>query len=169
MNPEMNLPPYSNFPNLETSKLLLRQISLDDVEGGMVEIAYFDGVKATDLDGTVEMVEKIEGLYAQGELIHWGIFEKESGALMGSCGYYRGFKAGAGELGGILRSAYRNKGVMKPAMELAIQFAIETMGLSSVFAITSKENIPAQKLLTKLGFVFQDDFEENSLRYIFQG
>ncbi len=162
----LNLPPYHPFPVLETAELLLRRINLEDVDDGMVEIAYFDGTKATDVKGTIEMVEKIEGIYAQGGMIHWGIFEKESGDLVGSCGYYRGFKDGIGELGGILRSAYRNKGLMAPAMEAVIDFAFKSMGLNRVMAITSKKNIAAQKLLDKLGFVYQEDFEETNLKYV---
>ena len=164
-----HLPPYDKFPELETENLLMRQIRLDDVDDGMVEIAYFDGQKASDQTETVEMIEKIEGLYVTGDLIHWGIFQKTDGALVGSCGYYRGFKDGAGEIGGILRPEYRHQGVMQPAIEAAIRFAFETMGLQEVFAITSKENQPAQKLLEKLGFAYESDYKEKNLRYIYQG
>ena len=163
----LNLPPYNSFPVLETDNLLLRQVNLDDVDDNMVEISYFDGVKATDIKGSIEMIEKMHGLYAQGGILHWGIYEKATGALVGSCGYYRGFENGAGELGGILRKPYRNKGLMVPAMNAVIEFAFETIGLQEIFAVTSKENIPAQKLLGKLGFIFQRDHDEKNLRYVY--
>jgi ribosomal-protein-alanine N-acetyltransferase len=162
------LPPYESFPNLETEELLLRRLTLADVDERMVEIGYFSGEKATTEEEAGVMLEKIEALYTQGELMHWGIFSKETGDLVGSCGFYRGFEGGRGEAGGILRAQYRNQGIMQPAIAAIVTFALDTMGLSEIFAVTSKENPAAQKLLIKLGFVYERDHDEKNLRYVYQ-
>jgi ribosomal-protein-alanine N-acetyltransferase len=143
-------PPYSEFPEILSEDILLREITTEDVPA-LVSISYYDGNKAANEAEATMMLKKIEQDYILGNSIHWGIEEKSSGKIVGTCGYYRGFKNDSGELGGILLDEYRGKGFMSQAMRLAIAFGFKK-GLKRIFALTSNENISAIKLLERLNF-----------------
>ncbi|MFV5685249.1 GNAT family N-acetyltransferase [Flavobacterium sp. GB2R13] len=85
--------------------------------------------------------------------------------MIGTCGYYRGFEEGAGELGCVLLQQYRGQGFMTSAMLLAIDFGINNIGLKRVWAITTKQNEKAIKLLEQLNFTKIADLDDNEIEY----
>ncbi|MBC7774441.1 MAG: GNAT family N-acetyltransferase, partial [Phycisphaerae bacterium] len=117
----MNLPPYDTFPNLSGDNILLREILDDDIKN-IIEISRYDAVPAKNVDEAAAMQEKINQNYQDGNSIHWGIADKASNTIVGTCGYYRGLDKSEGELGCILLSQFKGKGYMTAAMQLAIQF-----------------------------------------------
>jgi [ribosomal protein S5]-alanine N-acetyltransferase len=163
----MNLPPYNNFPELMSGRIKLRAIQQSDIED-LVDISYYDAIQATSLQDAVAMQEKINNDYQKGNSIHWGIEEQTSGNIVGTCGYYRGLDKGKGELGCILLPAYRGSGFMTNALQLAIGFGLQTIGLASVMAITSAENQAAKKLLHRLGFVAVGKEAGNEIEFEFR-
>ena len=97
--------------------------------------------------------------------IHWGIADKVTNKIVGTCGYYRGFENEAGELGCILLPQFRGQGFMTSAMKLAIEFGLKNMELKRIFAITTKENINAIRLLERLQFKKVADLENDEIEY----
>lgn len=148
----MQLPPYDVFPTIHADRIILREIVLSDLDH-ILEISFYDGKPAADTAEALEMLQRIEQDYLNGETVHWGIADKNSNVIMGTCGYYRGFQGAAGELGCILRPAFRGQGIMKEAIQAASDFGQQQMGLQHIFAITTKENQKALALLERLGFV----------------
>ena len=147
----MNLPPYDIFPNISGDKVSLRQIQPSDIPA-IIDISFYDAVKASTTEEAMEMQEKINNDYEQGDSIHWGIFDNASGSIVGTCGYYRGFHGGAGELGCVLLPQFQGQGFMTAAMRLAIDFGIEQMRLRRIWAATATENHKARKLFERLNF-----------------
>ncbi|GET24560.1 GNAT family N-acetyltransferase [Prolixibacter sp. NT017] len=147
----MNLPPYDTFPNISGDKVSLRQILPSDIHA-IIDISFYDAVKASTTEEATEMQEKIENDYQEGNSIHWGIIDNASGHIVGTCGYYRGFYGGAGELGCVLLPQFRGQGFMTAALQLAINFGIEHMKLSRIWAATATENHSARKLFERLNF-----------------
>ncbi len=160
----MNLPPYTTFPNLSGSNLLMREIQESDLED-ILEISFYDGVKASNIAQAAVMQEKINQNYRDGESIHWGIADPVNNRIVGTCGYYRGLDKGAGELGCILSPAFRGQGYMTAALQLAIDFGLNHIGLNRIFAITSRNNPKAMNLLERLGFVKIAEVENDQLEY----
>jgi RimJ/RimL family protein N-acetyltransferase len=160
----MNLPPYKNFPTISGENISLRQIMPADIES-LIEISCYDAIKATSLIQAIEMQAKIDKDYDAGNSIHWGIADSRTNDLVGTCGYYRGLDKGHGELGCILLPQYRGKGFMTSAMELAIGFGIHNIGLKRVWAITTKQNDNAIKLLTRLNFVKVADLQDDEIEF----
>jgi len=148
----MYLPPYDVFPTILSDRIILREIVLSDLDH-ILEISFYDGKPAADTAEALVMLQRIERDYHNGDTIHWGIAEKNSNVIMGTCGYYRGFKDGAGELGCVLRTAFRGQGFMKEAIQAAIDFGRQQMGLQRIFAITTRQNLKAAALVERLGFV----------------
>ncbi len=135
----INNPPYPIFPTFTNHKVALRQIVVSDLNT-LFEISFYDGVQAQTLQQARAMNVKIEKEYQAGNSIHWGIIDQRSGKIVGTCGYYRGFAKGAGELGCVLLPQYRGQGFMSAALKLAINFGWKKMGLTKIWAATSPDN-----------------------------
>ena len=91
----MKLPPYNIFPDIIGDKISLRQIQPSDVSD-IIEISFYDVIQATTLQQAIEMQNKINKDYIDGNSIHWGIAENVTNKIIGTCGYYRGFGKGRG-------------------------------------------------------------------------
>ncbi len=160
----MKLPPYSIFPNIIGHRISLRQVHPSDIKD-LIEISFYDSIKAETLSQASEMQEKINADYKDGNSIHWCISDNTTNKPVGTCGYYRGFSNEAGELGCVLLPQYREQGFMTAALQLAIQFGINNIGLSRIWAITTKENEKAIKLLIKLDFDKIEEQKNNSIEF----
>jgi len=160
----MRLPPYDIFPIISGDKISLRQILTEDIED-LIEISFYDSIQATTLQQATEMQDKINQDYIEGNSIHWGIADNLTNKIIGTCGYYRGLEHGAGELGCVLLPQYRGQGFMTSAMLLAINFGINNIGLKRVWAVTTKQNEKAIKLLEQLNFIKIADLDDNEIEY----
>lgn len=160
----MNLPPYENFPTLFGDKVTLRQIQTSDIND-LIAISYYDAVQATTEQQAIEMQDKINADYFDSNSIHWGIADNLMNKIVGTCGYYRGFDQGGGELGCVLLPQYRGQGFMSSAMLLAIDFGLNNMGLKRIWAATSRQNKEAIKLLGRLDFVKIADLDDDEIEY----
>ena len=143
---------------------MLRQIQFSDIND-MIEISFYDSIQATTLTEAMEMQAKINVDYINGNSIHWGIADKSTNKIIGTCGYYRGFDKGEGEMGCVLLPQYRGKGYMTFAMLLAIEFGLTKIGLKRIRTITSKQNEKAIKLIEKLNFIKIADLDNNEVEY----
>jgi len=160
----MNLPPYQDFPIISDEKIRLRQIIASDLND-LLEISFYDAKQAKNVEQAIEMQAKIDKDYDEGNSIHWGIEAISSTKIVGTCGYYRGLDKGDGELGCVLLPQYRGQGFMTNAMQLAIDFGLKNIGLNRIWAITSKQNNQAIKLLERLNFIKLTDLPDDEIEY----
>ncbi len=160
----MNLPPYVVFPVLSGERVSLRQISNTEIID-LIEISFYDGIKAKKLDQASQFHEYIIRDYEAGKSIYWGIMDNLNNQLVGTCGYYRGFKNRSGELGCILLDQFRKKGFMFDALQLSLYFGFNSMDLERVFAITSKQNMDAIVLLERLDFVGSQILQTENIEF----
>lgn len=160
----MFIPPYKSYPILFGDQVILRQLTADDIQDS-IAISYYDGLQASNLKEAMAMQEKINKDYLQGDSIHWGIIDKTTNKIVGTCGYYRGFLEGVGELGCILLPQFYGKGYMTLSMQLAIDYGITKMQLKRIYAITNRENEKAIQLLTRLNFIKTKELEDNYLAF----
>ena len=86
---------FEEFPQLETDGLILREMTLDDVEfyfrhfnnDKIVEGCCFPGPKS--LEAAKEELERYcIKTFKEDRGIRWGIIRKGSNDLIGTCGYY---------------------------------------------------------------------------------
>lgn len=160
----MKIPPYETFPVLSDERILLRQIVPSEIMN-IIEISFYDAKKASSEAEALQMLEKINQDYLKGESIHWGIVDKLINTLVGTCGFYRGFKNGSGELGCVLLPQYQGFGFMTKAMQLAMGFGKNNIGLKKIIAITSHQNEKAIKLLDRLGFTESQKEDQDEKYY----
>lgn len=147
----MKLPPYPVFPVLASATVLLRQVLPTDA-ASLFEISFYDALPAQNAREAAEMQEKINADYQNGSSVHWAIVRVATNEVAGTLGFYRGFAGGSGELGCVLKPAFRGQGLMAEALRLAIGFGFGEMQLAHVTATTTRPNGPAIRLLERLGF-----------------
>ena len=160
----MKLPPYVIFPEIIGERVSLKQIRSSDIVD-LVEISFYDAVQATSLQSAIEMQDRINRDYFEGNSIHWGIADNATNKIVGTCSYCRGFDKGEGELGCVLLSDYRGQGYMTAAMLLAIEFGLANMELKRIWAATSLNNIKAIKLLERLSFIKVANLNNDVVEY----
>ena len=92
---------FGEFPRLETNRLVLRQMTLDDTEfwlrhfsdPEMVERTAFDAPKGID-GAREELLTYAIRLFQENKGIRWGITLKGDPHLIGTLGYHRWVKEG---------------------------------------------------------------------------
>lgn len=160
----MKLPPFDIFPLIADKKIRLRQIIESDLND-LREISYYDAKQAKNVVQAIEMQAKINKDYDEENSIHWGIEEFSTNKIVGTCGYYRGLDKSEGELGCVLLPQFRRQGFMTNAMRLAIDFGLKNMELKRIWAVTSKQNNQAIKLLERLNFIKLTDLPDDEIEY----
>lgn len=162
----MKTPPYKNYPIISNDRISLRQIHDSDISD-LIEISFYDAIQATSLQQAIEMNSKIHQDYIDGNSIHWGIVDNLTNKMIGTCGYYRGFDNGQGELGCVLLPKYHGQGFMTSAILLAIEFGIKNIGLNRIWAVTSQQNEKAIKLLERNNFIKTRELDEFDVEFEF--
>jgi len=162
----MKRPPYLNFPTVTNGTITLRAIKESDLKD-LVEISFYDAKQAENVEMAAEMQDKIDTDYIEGNSIHWGITENSTNKVVGTCGYYRGFKNAEGELGCVLLPQSQGKGYMTQTLSLAIDFGFKEIGLQRIWAVTDRDNHQAGKLLERLNLkkVNNPDLNENEVEF----
>ena len=162
----LNLPPYKIFPTISNQVVSLRSVIESDLEE-LIEISFYETVRAQTKEDAYEMQLKINNDYETGNSIHWCIIDSITNKIVGTCGFYRGFQNEAGELGCILLPHHRGFGYMTSALLLAVQYGKNAVGLSRIWASTSKENKEAIKLLERLNFICSHESIDGEMKFEF--
>ena len=163
---ELNLSP---FPVLETDRLLLRKILLDDAEDIFLlrtnadAMKYIHKPKLNSIDDAKEIIKKMN----EPDRIQWGIILKNENKIIGTIGYHRIEKDHyRAEIGYMLHPLYWNTGMMSEAIIKVIDFGFNEMKLHSIEAIINPGNTISRKILKKFNFIKEAYFKEN---FFFEG
>lgn len=156
------------FPNLETDRLLLRQINKEDAGEVLVlrsddRVMQFIGrPKMSSLEEARTWIEKFDSVLEQNDGITWAITLKTENKLVGTIGFWRLEKEHyRGEIGYLLNPDLQGKGIMHEAFGPVLKYGFEKMQLHSIEANVYPENISSRKVLEKNGFVQEGYFKEN--------
>ncbi|MDI2588825.1 GNAT family N-acetyltransferase [Psychrobacillus sp. NEAU-3TGS] len=148
-----------DFPTLETNRLILRKVSIDDAKDMYTYLSDQDVVKPMGLE-PFETVEDVwdeikwyQSIYEKGTGIRWGITLKDSNKVIGSCGFLnRHPKHYRTEIGYELSSDYWGQGIASEALKAVSKYGFEHFQLERIEALIELTNIPSQKLVEKQGF-----------------
>ena len=140
-----------SVPELADDRVRLRAVAPGDA-ASIVEISVYDGVQATSEAEASSILARIAADQARGDTLHWGICLPGSDEVVGTIGFYRGFADRVGEVGYVLRSAYRRRGVMTAALGLVADYGLTSLGLAAVVAHTDATNAASIAVLRRAGF-----------------
>ncbi|MNK27878.1 ribosomal-protein-S5-alanine N-acetyltransferase [compost metagenome] len=148
------------IPELESSRLRLRKLEDTDAAqlykywGDDEVVRYLNMSRLESVQDTLDMINLLNGLSESEDTLRWGIELKETGILIGSCGFNVWQLAGAnrGEIGYDLGVAYWGRGFMPEALQTMMEFGYSVMGLNRIEALVLPENSASRRMLDKLGF-----------------
>ncbi len=152
--------PWKPFPHLETERLFLRQLTLDDAETLLTLFSDDAVTRYMDVPSLTHSIQVRQLLRFLSERItalvsiRWGIVYKEHNALVGTCGYNEwvnehGYR---GEIGYDLMRVYWGRGIMSEALRAMLEYGFAHMELNRVQALVTPGNERSMKLLRMLGF-----------------
>lgn len=160
---------FTPFPEIRTSRLLLRQMTLADAPGvqqlrSNKEVMQYINRPLTE---TLEDAEKWVGIVldalTKNEGITWCICLNEAPQVhVGSIGLWRIEKENhRAEIGYMLDPALQGKGIMYEALQKVLDYGFREMNLHSIEAHIDPRNVASAALLKKGGFVQEAYFREN--------
>ena len=143
---------------LETPRLILRPITLDDVAAvhvfeGDPEVARFGSTIARSLAQVDEYVRAGIASAAEEPRTVWefGVVERDSGVLVGRVGFKRQAEPREASIWYALRRDRWGRGYAREAMVPLVDFAFLNLGLHRVWADVDPENAPSMRVAQKLG------------------
>lgn len=153
---------YCNLPTLETDRLILRKVTLEDAEdifyyGKREEVTkYVTWGTHKTLADTEEFINFILNKYNNNEVAPWGIECKESGRLIGTIDFvwWEPNKQIA-EIGYAISKDCWGKGLTTEAAMEVIKFGFEKMNLTRIQAKCMVENIGSARVMEKIGMSFE--------------
>ncbi|MEK0179398.1 MAG: GNAT family protein [Microcoleus anatoxicus] len=148
----------SNLPTIETERLLLRKITLNDAndmfEYGSDPLVsqYTMWSTHTSIEDTKSFLRSLTKMYKKRELIDWGIVHKTEQKLIGTCGYVEwSMNHSRAQIGYALSRKYWNQGYMSEAVSAIIDFGFREMSLNKIEARCAQENIASARVMEKVG------------------
>ncbi len=145
---------------LETERLILRQMTLDDTQAIYKHFSDDDVTRYMDIASlkSTKEAEEIIQYYLdrvdKQECYRWAIIRKSDKSFLGTCGFnswikHRGSRS---EIGYDLSKEYWGQGYMSEALKVLIQYGFEKMELNRIEALVLLDATRSVNVLTKLGF-----------------
>ncbi|EGL18023.1 MULTISPECIES: GNAT family N-acetyltransferase [unclassified Paenibacillus] len=146
---------------LETERLLLRTMTEEDAlrlfeVWSSPDVTKFMNIEPfTEIKQAADMIAFLNGLALENKAVRYAVIEKESGAIIGSCGFNElDFGQRRVEIGYDLDPAYWGKGYAPEAIGCLLAYAFGELGMSLIKAKVEPENVNSIKVLRKLRFTF---------------
>jgi ribosomal-protein-alanine N-acetyltransferase len=166
---------FTPFPVLETERLTLRALELNDAKAifGLrtnKEVnTFITRTMLNNLSETRALIDSISNSIANNTRIFWVLESKNTAELLGTIGL-NNFETeeNYAEIGYDLHPDFQENGYMSEAFEAILKFSAKQMDLKFVEAFTHQNNNASVALLKKYNFELQPDkkdadFEDNQI------
>lgn len=153
---------FRDLPELQTPRLLLRKLKLEDA-ADMFEYASDPGVARDvtwephrSIEDSRGFLDSVLQKYADRRTSEWGLELKENGRLVGTCGFvWWKPEHGKAEFGYALARKYWGLGLMTEAAAAVIAFGFEKMKLHRLEARCITTNFGSEKVMLKNGMKYE--------------
>ncbi len=159
---------FHPFQNLETERLLLRRLNIDDINevlllrGNPEVMKYVPRPLIKTNEEALAHIALIEDKIENNIGINWAITLKGNPKMIGIMGHYKiqpeNYRS---EIGYMILPEYNGKGIVTEAVKIVVQYGFEQLQLHSIEAVIDPENIASDKVLQKNGFVKEAHILEN--------
>lgn len=154
-----NVKEENSFPNIETERLMLRQLTIRDAA---VLWQYWSHPEVTEyltlepfkeVEEAISMIELLLSLPASNQGIRWAITNKQTGAVLGTCGFHN-FKPEHArvEIGYELGRDYWHQGFMTEALTAILHYGFNSSKYNRIEAFVNVGNSKSTGTLEKMGF-----------------
>ncbi|WP_158838383.1 GNAT family N-acetyltransferase [Polaribacter sp. L3A8] len=155
---------FTTFPVLETERLTLRALNLEDAKAifglrANKEVnEYIKREPPKNLSESRAFIDEISNLIAENKGIFWVLQSNNSLELLGTIGL-RNFDVADNyaEIGYEIHPDYQERGYMTEAFEEVLEYGFDKLGLKTIEAFTHKNNLASITLLHKLDFDLQTE------------
>jgi ribosomal-protein-alanine N-acetyltransferase len=158
---------FTPFPTIETDRLVLRNLTPDDVKdvfeirSNPKTMQYIPRPVAQNLDDAKALIDIILGFTNSNERINWAITEKGNDKLLGIIGYVHiNNDSNRAEVGYVINQDYQRKGYMLEALNAVLDYGFKVMKAHVIEAVIRTENTPSVKLVKKAGFIREAMFRD---------
>ena len=153
---------FSHIPTLETDRLILRGMRVSDAED---MYAYAKRPSVTEyltwdphgsVEETREYLTYIGQRYRTGDFYDWSVVDKESGHMVGTCGF-TSFSCpnDSAEIGYVLNPDNQGRGLATEAVRRVLTFGFEELGLHRIEARFIEGNTASLRLMGRVGMTFE--------------
>lgn len=153
---------FGDLPMLETERTILRKLKIEDLYdmykycSDETVSEYTTWYSHQSLDDTKVFIEFILKAYSNNEVAPWGVEDKNTKRLIGTCGFvYWNTTHSRAELGYALSRELWNKGIMSEIVRRIIDFGFKEMNLVRIEARCHPNNIGSARVMEKSGMTFE--------------
>jgi [ribosomal protein S5]-alanine N-acetyltransferase len=153
---------FSDLPILETPRTILRKINVNDIQDIFVYCSDEEVSKHTTWD-VHKKIEDTDGFvnfvidrYNNCQLSPWGIQDKITGKIIGTCDFVKwDIDNCRAEIGYALSRKYWGQGYMTECVKKLIEFGFKNMNLIRIEARCVLDNIGSSKVMERSGMKFE--------------
>ncbi len=149
----------AELPTLRTGRLVLRALAPADapalfaIFGDPAVCRYWSRPPLPDLHAATELQAEISRHFAARTLFQWGIAERETDAIVGTCTLAAlSPEHRRAEVGFALRRAVWGRGYIAEALPALLGFAFDVLDLHRLEADVDPRNGPSIRALERVGF-----------------
>jgi [ribosomal protein S5]-alanine N-acetyltransferase len=164
----MNTFSFLPFKNLESNRLILRQITNDDLaevyalRSNPETMKYIPRPLATTNDEALAHIKMIQDKIETNEGINWAVTLKGNDKLLGIVGHYRiKWEHFRSEIGYMLLPEFHGQGIITEVVKLLIDYGFNEMKIHSLEATIDPRNTASARVLEKNNFVKEAHLIEN--------
>lgn len=159
---------FEPFPEIETTRLKLRKLTLTDafdlfeIRSNPEMFDFVDGKVDEFIEDTIRFIEITNKGIKKQKWINFGIELKENKKLIGNINLWNfDHSINKAEVGFSLNTRFQRKGIMSEALDKVLDFGFNKMNLEKIELWTEKRNDRAIKLAEKNGFkLIREVFEK---------
>ena len=159
---------FNPFPTLQTRRLLLREINLNDtndfytLRSDKRAMQYISRPLATSAEDIKELIISHNVASATNQYITWGLSLHDNDAMIGTMGIFNINQDNhRAEIGYMLHPDHWRQGLVSEALQAAVDYGFNVMQLHSFEAKIHPDNTGSAGLLEKHGFVREGYFTES--------
>lgn len=160
---------------LETDRLFLRELDIDDAENfyklnlNPNVIKYTGNSAFKSIEEAREFLENYED-YKKNGFGRWAVIEKSTNRFIGWCGLKYDRSIDETDIGFRFFEQQWNKGFATESAKICISYGFEKLNLKTIIGRAMTENIASIKVLEKIGleFVCEFDFNEENKGVIYK-
>ena len=164
----------TDYPVLETERLLLRMLEESDFEEYAAihadpEVTRFTTRTHMDRIDTWRHLAMIVGHWQLRGFGMWGVFERDSGRLAGRVGFYHPAGWPDFELGWTMGRASWGKGYAPEAARACVEYAFDVMGRDHLISLIDPENVASIRVAEKIGETLEGEVDIQGHRLLVYG
>lgn len=154
---------FSPFPYLQTERLQLRPIALDDDRALFFHRTdpdmnrYIDRKKPENVEEVRQFIQTLIDATTEGRSLFWVISLKDNPAMIGTiCLWNLDPEREKAEIGYALHPDFQGCGYMQEAFEKVVQYAFADMQAKTIEGVVHPENLPSVRVLERNGFQYKE-------------